>query len=323
MSKFIFPLINSNPTIISLNSKITKDLKKCSPIVANYITSIIQISKIDIVKKYIPNGITEPIHLYNLPEGFNKIIDLKEVPGIYFFIDKEDKGYVGSSRDLFKRLNRHRLNALSKPNLHTLFYSAITEKSWSDFRLEIYSFVNNHLKEILNLEPNYSLTSIDIDLLNKLTAYELTILEQAYMQLLDTSYNIQIYSNWGGGKNKGASGSVRSDIFKNNLSETFIGRNYENHTISLHRKNMLGKKFSEDIRLKMSESHGGVVIHYYSNTNQKFGTFSNKSLAAKNLGISIRTVTRWAESRTPKFTKIAEYGKITLGYSPINITEVE
>ena len=109
-------------------------------------------------------------------EGFTKIGYLKGAPGIYLFINKEGKGYVGFSKDLFKRLNRHRTNALSKTNLHTSFYSTVKNKSWSDFRFEIYPFVKDHLNNFKKAEPNYNLTSIDIKILNKLTAYELTIL---------------------------------------------------------------------------------------------------------------------------------------------------
>nr|YP_009926591.1 hypothetical protein [Wolfiporia cocos]QNH92649.1 hypothetical protein [Wolfiporia cocos] len=126
------------------------------------------------------------------------------------------------------------------------------------------------------------------------------------MQELDTSYNMQKYSNYGGGPNKGATGIVRDEAFRNKVShrtESHQGRTYSDYTNDLHRNNMLGKSYSDETRAKMSQSSGGVLIHYYSYESNIFGTFITKTAAAQTLGVSIRTISRWCEIRLPKVTK--------------------
>lgn len=122
---------------------------------------------------------------------------------VYNFVDHNGKGYVGSSIDLYGRIYRkHRTNALSKTTLHSLFYSNVLE--WDNYTLNLYYMRKNHLD--MFIDSSICLTVLDKKTLSLLFYYYLTILEQAYMQLLDNSYNMQAYRNYGGGPNKGALG---------------------------------------------------------------------------------------------------------------------
>lgn len=129
------------------------------------------------------------------------------------------------------------------------------------------------------LNPDFVLTSVDQSTLKLVSHYELTISEQAHMQELDSSYNLQKYSNYGGGPNKGGTGIVRDEAFRNSVSLSHQGRTYSDYTNDLHRNNMLGKSPSDETRAKMSQSSGGVLIHYYSYESNIFGSFITKSVA--------------------------------------------
>lgn len=170
----------------------------------------------------------------------------------------------------------------------------MVSQGWENFSLSLYLIPErcNHLNNFSKLNTEIELTPLDLSILNKLSFYEITIIEQAFIQELDSSYNMQIYSNFGGIKNKGSKGLVKDEKFKEFLSLEYQGREFSDFTKNQHRDNMTGKRFSTEIREKMSNSHGGVIIYYYSFTTQKFGSFTNKSTAAAELNVSIRTVTR-------------------------------
>nr|ATX61993.1 hypothetical protein [Tremella fuciformis]ATX62039.1 hypothetical protein [Tremella fuciformis] len=142
------------------------------------------------------------------------------------------------------------------------------------------------------------------------------------MQVLDTSYNMQVYSNYGGGPNKGRTGVIRDEMFRQNASIQHLGREYSDYTNSLHRDNQLGKVLSDRTRRKMIESAGGVQVYYYSYVTESFGVFNTKVIARATLGVSLRTIGRWAESRKPKSTKVDAFKKVILGYTRITKQEV-
>ena len=58
---------------------------------------------------------------------------------------------------------------------------------------------------------------------------------------------------------------------------------------------MLGRVFSEVTRTKMSESHGGVLVHVFNAGLSQIEAFPTQAMAAAALGCSARTLKRWAE----------------------------
>lgn len=96
----------------------------------------------------------------------------------------------------------------------------------------------------------------------------------------------------------GGTGILQDKKFRENLSNLYIGRDYTDETKLKHRNNMVGLKFSEETPQKMSKSSGGVEIIITNVETQEVVTFKTKSAAKEYLNISIRTLSRWADSPT-------------------------
>lgn len=107
-----------------------------------------------------------------------------------------------------------------------------------------------------------------------------------------------------------------------NLSLSSQGRTYSKYTKDRHSVNKLGTKLSDDTREKMAKSHKGVLVYFYSFSSNTFGMFVNKSSAATKLGVSLRTISRWGESRKLNYCKCVGFEKVILGYTTITPREV-
>ena len=72
-----------------------------------------------------------------------------------------------------------------------------------------------------------------------------------------------------------------------------LNRNYSEYTNELHKKNQTGKILDQITRSKMLKSQGGVAVKLLDGkTNEELAIFNTKSALAKELSISIRTVSR-------------------------------
>lgn len=98
-----------------------------------------------------------------------------------------------------------------------------------------------------------------------------------------------------------------------------LNRTYSDETKELHRKNNLGKNLSDSTREKLYQSPPpppggeGVAVKLVDvSANNTIVEFQTKSLLAKELDISLRTVSRWIEDGKVHSTKSLKYPKVKL-----------
>ena len=165
----------------------------------------------------------------------------------------------------------------------------------------------NHKKEFLLKYPSFELKKEDINLLFLLTKYELLLTEQYFIDHLEPNLNIDLIVNWGGQPNKGSTGYTLSEEERELRSIKLRGREFSDFTKNLHKINMTGSKLSEETRLKMRVSHGGVAILCTNVENGEEILYSSKSEAALALECSIRTSTRRCEDKVTYKLKDKSY----------------
>jgi hypothetical protein len=151
--------------------------------------------------------------------------------------------------------------------------------------------------------------------LRYLTSYELTIAEQLYLDSYKPTLNSSLLANWSS-YNIGSSGYIRSDELNDDLSLSFLNRKFTKETRSLHRINKTGKKLSETIKAKILKGQGGIAIDLESfnskNEVEAVIKFKTKTLLAKELNISLRTVNRWLDDKKIHSTLSLKYPRIKL-----------
>jgi len=190
------------------------------------------------------------------------------ISGIYQFVFGSDS-YIGSSKDIFSRcFLQHKNKALTKPNLHNKFYSAVVKNGWDQWTLNIICITPNHVNEFSEQFPDYILTEEDIDILEDLNYYELTVAEQLNLDYYKPTLNTSLLANWSS-YNIGASGYVKTPEANDKFSLSFLNRSYTEDTKNLHKVNKTGTKLSDSTKIKMSKSHGGVTVKLLDlNTNE-------------------------------------------------------
>ncbi len=238
--------------------------------------------------------------------------EFKKVAGIYQFVLGFDS-YIGSTKDIYNRcFIQHKKLAFSAPNKHKKFYSLVVNNGWSKFTLNILNITPNHVNVFSEEYPNDILTAKDLRILQYLTYYELTLNEQIYLDLFKPNLNKSLLANWST-YNVGAKGYIRTNKANENLSLAFLNRNFSLETKELHRRNNTSKTVSELTKEKMSKSSGGVSVKLIDiSSNNLIIEFKNKSLVAKELNISLRTVSRWIEDGKCHSTHSIKYPKVIL-----------
>jgi hypothetical protein len=195
---------------------------------------------------------------------------------------------------------------------HKLFYSLVVNNGWSKFTLNILNTIPDHIIVFSENYPNDILTPKDLEILQALNYYELNLNEQIYLDLFKPSLNVFKLANWSS-YNVGSKGYIRTEEANRSLSLAFLNREFSLVTKNLHKVNNLGKKLSQLTRLKMSKSSGGVPVKLIDiNNNNSIIKFQNKSLIAKELNISFRTVNRWIEDGKVHSTHSVQYPQVIL-----------
>lgn len=189
--------------------------------------------------------------------------------------------------------DEHKNNAFTKTSKHIKFYTSVVNNTWNVFTLDILDLTPNHVEIFSRLNPNHILTKIEYDSLQDLTLYELTIAEQIYLDAYKPTLNGSLYANWSS-YNIGATDYIRSEESNQNLSFSNLNRSFNQATIDLHKSNRLGTKASEATKLKMSASHKGRPVTLIDvNTGNEI-IFDTVSSLRREIGISERTINRWA-----------------------------
>lgn len=136
------------------------------------------------------------------------------------------------------------------------------------------------------------------DPLLRLDKYVITLVEQSYLDTLKPTLNSAPHAN-ASFPNLGATGVVRDEMFKQIASLAHQGRVFTEATLDLHRLNMTGKQFSLETRAKMSATKlGKTTVQITNHDTSEVTAFTTKSAAATHLGISVRTLGRWASDST-------------------------
>lgn len=309
ITKSIKTNLNKNPLILKLKSELTID---DSTILGVYLKK--NLDRIDLKEEEIKNQYLQNNFLIkrNLSDSWTFLRDYKSVPGIYLFENSIDS-YLGSTINLHRRcFIEHKNHFLTKTKKHIKFYNKVLELGWDKFSLAILQLVPNHVILFAEENVDYTLKDGDIKILHYLTSYELTVLEQIYLDLYKPNLNSSLLANWST-YNKGSTGHIKSREFKDRLSLSFLNRKFSEDTVELHRKNNLGKIVKPSAREKMSKSWGGVSVKLIDiNFNNSIVIYPNKSLVAKELKISLRTVSRWIEDGKIHSTKSNKYPKVKL-----------
>lgn len=158
----------------------------------------------------------------------------KKRSGVYKIINNiNSKIYIGSSSDLYSRMNNHK--SLLNKNKH---HSCHLQNAWNAYGCDSFSFI---IVEEVNFDE--SISPKEKDLMLKLK-------EKEYIKLFksdDNYFGYNIVSNPDRSPMFGRKHSIES---RKKMSEWQIGENNNNY----------GKKFSEDHRRKISESHKGKKV---------------------------------------------------------------
>lgn len=248
----------------------------------------------------------------DLKLSWDPLKNFKNVSGIYQFIIGTES-YIGSSKDIYNRcFFQHKNKALTSSSIHKKFYGKVKTNGWNNFIFKFLYETPNHIQVFSEKYPDYILSDKDIQILQYLTSYELTFTEQLYLDIYKPSLNNNLFANWSS-YNLGPKGLVRNKLSNDKLSLSFLNRNFTNETKELHRKNNTGRVLSHSTKLKMSKSSGGVIVKLIDiNSNNSIVEFKTKSLIAKELNISLRTVSRWIEDGQIHSTHSIKYPKVKL-----------
>ena len=225
------------------------DLSKCeNTLFKIYVKSILSIPLNVLVTKY-GSGIKNTLIKISLPQDWNLLRSYKLMAGIYIFVNGKNS-YLGSSQNLFNRcFVKHKNKAFTNTSKHTKFYSNVVKNTWDAFTLFILELIPNHIELFVKLNPNYILNLNENKVLKLLNLYELTIVEQIYMDIIQPTFNNNLFANWST-YNKGAKGFIRDLIFNNKLYLYFLNISFNKSTIELHKKNITDKKFSDITKKK-------------------------------------------------------------------------
>jgi len=303
-----------NPNILELKNKLNISMKK-NNILENYVKLIINRPLEEYVLKYEPNKnhfVKSESLSKNSSPNWNFLKEFKLVPGIYQFIRDSDS-YIGSTKDLYRRcFIQHKNQVFINTNKHKLFYNMVVRHGWDSFKLNILFLVPNHVKLFSESNPNYIITEEELLVLMDLISYELTIAEQLQLDFYKPNLNGSSLANWSS-YNTGSTGYIRSDELNDELSLSFLNRNFSDYTKELHRKNRTGKVLDEHTKSKISKGHGGLVVYLVDiNSNSKIIEFKTKTLLSKELKISMRTINRWLDDNKIHSTHSLLYPKVKI-----------
>ena len=237
--------------------------------------------------------------------------DFKSKAGISQFVLGSDS-YIGSTKDLYNRcFLQHKNHAFTNTSKHRFFYNAVVENGWGKWILNIICTIPDHAVVFAEKFPDIILTDDDLAILQDLTYYELTLAEQLNLDFYKPTLNSSLLANWSS-YNVGPTGYLRTDESNTNLSLSFLNREFSEDTKELHRTNNTGKTLSDLTKIKMSKSHGGVPVNLLDVNTNEIVIFKNKSLVAKELKISLKTVGRWINDGKTHATLSLKYPKVKL-----------
>jgi len=255
---------------------------------------------------------TSDNHTSEVAKTYENVFDMKKdilkdnkgKSGIYMLTNKLTKDiYIGQSTDLSNRfINYFNLSYLKSKDSF-IISRALIKYGYSNFSLTILEYCGAKLLSDLTireqyyfdkLNPEYNILKIAGSSLNFKHSEETKTKISKSLKGVYVKENSALY------------GRIHSEETKELMSlkkigdlNPLFGKIHNEQTKELMRQKALGRKHSEDTKLKMSTAHGNPVHIYEKYSSEGFkliGSFVSARRAGKFLDISGSTVIRYMQS---------------------------
>ena len=221
--------------------------------------------------------------------------------GIYMLTNKLTGDiYIGQSYDLSKRFKKYfNLSYInSKKNL--IISRALIKYGYSNFSVTILEYCK--ISDLLtreqfyldNLNPKYNILKIAGSSMGFKHSEESNTKKSIALKGIYTGENSPLF-----GRNHTEDTKKLMSLKKTGDQNPLYGKNHKESTKELIREKALGRKFSEESKLKMSAVRGNTVNIYEKFSKEGFkliGSFVSARRASKFLGISGSTVIKYLNS---------------------------
>jgi group I intron endonuclease len=245
----------------------------------------------------------------NYEKVYENIFDMKKdilnenkgKSGIYMLTNKlTNDTYIGQSIDLSNRFKNYLNLSYLKSKNNSIISRALIKYGYSNFSLTILEFCNK--SDLLvreqyyfdKLNPQYNILKLAG------SSLKLNHIKETKVKISKSLKGVYV-------KEKsalfGRQHTEKTKILMSNKkvkeNNPFFGKTHSENSIELMRQKALGRKQSEDIKLKMSAISGKPVIIYEKFSSKGFnliGSFVSARRAGKFLGISGSTVIKYMNS---------------------------
>ena len=279
--------------------------------IQKYSKSFLLNSKISTIRTYstLPNNPSNvddnltPVKVYEDAYLLKKYIikENKGKSGIYMLTNKLTNDiYIGQSSDLSKRFRKYFSPSYIKSKDSFIISRALIKYGYSNFSVTILEYCN--VPDLLKREQHY------LDKLNpKYNILKIAGSSLNYLQSEETKAKISKALKGVYIKEKSALfGSFHTketkelmSLKKKGINNPLFGKTHSEKTKSLMKQKALGRKHSNDTKLKISSLHGNPINIYEKCSSEGFkliGSFVSARKAAKFLGISGSTIIRYKNS---------------------------
>jgi group I intron endonuclease len=221
-----------------------------------------------------------PLKIYkdlSRPEEFKA--ELNKIGGVYGFIHLPDnKQYIGSSSDLYKRFKYHLKGISSNIRLLALA-SAISKSGLNNFIFVIYHFHNN---------PNTLLTDIETAVIKSFPFENLYNFKREAISMLNYKHTAEAIEK------------MRKRFF-NKKNHPMFGKKHTLEALKNISKPgvlnpMFNKKHSINTKNKMSISRSKIPLGLYDKKNNLIKTFINQVELANEFNVNKSTISRYIRS---------------------------
>lgn len=256
----------------------------------------------------IPSNQLKDINI-NYEKVYENIFDMKKdilnenkgKSGIYMLTNKLTNDiYIGQSTDLSKRLKNYLNLSYLKSKNNLIISRALIKYGYSNFSLMILEYCNKSALLIREqyyldkLNPQYNILKIAGSSLKSKHTEETKVKISKSLKGVYVKEKSALF---------GRSHTENTKILMSNKKEKennpFFGKTHSENSIELMKQKALGRKHSEDIKLKMSAISGNPVNIYEKFSSKGFnliGSFVSARRAGKFLGISGSTVIKYMNS---------------------------
>lgn len=279
--------------------------------IQKYSNSLLLNSKILIVRTYS----TLSINPLNVDSNFNPvkiyediyllkkdiIKENKDKSGIYMLTNKLTSDiYIGQSRDLSKRFRKYFSLSYIKSKESFIISRALIKYGYSNFSVTIleYCLASDLLKReqhyLDKLNPKYNILKIAGSSLNYLHSEETKAKISKDLKGVYIKEKSPLFGNFHTKETK-----EFMSLKKKGINNPLFGKTHSEKSKSLMKQKALGRKHSEDTKLKISSLHGNPINIYEKCSSEGFkliGSFVSARKAAKILGISGSTIIRYKNS---------------------------